>query len=107
MRCFIRNGAWLWLHGFSEARNDRCVQRIGFRELSAGLGEGADLPWIDHRQRQSFGGKRGGDDGLEAAGRFKHDQSWFGHTQPGKQFAQTRFVAGDRKRLARRTNRAY
>jgi len=57
-----------------EQRDDLGVERVGLGQPPDGAGERADLPGIDHGQRQTGTGERCGDDQLEAAGGLQHDQ---------------------------------
>jgi len=60
--------------GLGEMGDCRGVQAIGLGELAGGTREVADLPRIDHRERQMGGGEGAGRHGLIAARRLHDDQ---------------------------------
>lgn len=70
----VRKRALRGPDGLGEVRQHRGVEAVRLGQSSAGLGEVAHLPRVDHGYRQLRRGQCGGRDPLESARGFQHDQ---------------------------------
>jgi hypothetical protein len=100
---FIRQGARCDPDGLGEVGDDRGIDRIRFRPLTEGLGEAANLDWIDDDNCEAGGGEAGRDHGLETTGRFEGDEAGRKRSAPSTSSSRPGRCARDGEGFSART----